>query len=108
MAMSLHAFGMGDGAARISGHVVDASGEAYGNCRLELLDTDNLETLVSRNVGSPFLETMLMAPGAHPYKLRVTCQGSAEVFTSGLVSLGDLKKTYHKPFELGRITLRRQ
>jgi hypothetical protein len=100
---------LGDGAARVKGSILDEHGKPHDECRLDLMTPDGADAIsYSKGVKSPFVETFVIAPGPHPYRLRITCAASDQDYTSGQVILGDLETTYRTPFDLGTVVLRRR
>lgn len=98
----------GDGATRIKGSVADERNVAHESCNLELLSADKKHVIDYRPIPSEFLVTFVISPRPEVYSLRVACKTSDEVFTSGLLLLGDLKTTYEVPADIGVIRLKRR
>jgi hypothetical protein len=99
---------MGESAARIKGAVVDERGAAYEGCRLELLDKTNERVLDYRTVEGNFGVTFVLPPKPDSYRLRLSCKTSTDVYVSEPMVLGELKKTYDVPVDLGSVVLRRR
>lgn len=102
------ALGVGDSAARITGVIVDETQGAYHDCRIDLFHVSKDAVLDSRRIDSHFLITFVLPERPASYKLRVSCSESGEAFESKPVLLGDLRKTYASPLDLGTVVLRRR
>jgi hypothetical protein len=98
---------IGESAARIKGEVVDERGAAHDGCRLELLDKVQERVLDYRKVEGNFGVTFVLPPTPDSYRLRLSCKTSTDVYLSEPMVLGDLKKTYDVPVDLGSIVLKR-
>jgi hypothetical protein len=107
VAAPLLAFAMSESAAVIKGSVKDERDVPYKECRLELLTT-NHERLTYSEISSEFTEAFVLEPKEKLYLLRITCDGSDETFTSEPKLLGDMRKTFLIPVELGAVRLERQ
>jgi hypothetical protein len=99
--------GFGDSAARVAGFVVDEASKSHHGCRLELLHEENDKVLDYRHVEPRFLITFVLPTKPESYRLRISCPESPEAFISKPLELGDLRKTYDKPVDLGVIVLKR-
>jgi hypothetical protein len=87
---------------------VDEGGVPHENCRLELLDKLQTRVLDYRPVQAGFAVTFVLPPVPDIYRLRLSCKTSTDVFTSEPMTLGELKKTYDVPVDLGSVVLRRR
>lgn len=98
----------GESAARIRGAIVDERGVAHDSCRLELLDKARERVLDYRTVEGEFAVTFVLPPRPASYRLRIACKTSAAIYLGEPLELGELKKTYDQPVDLGSVVLRRR
>ena len=103
--------GTADGYGMVKGRIADHGNQSHEGCVVELLIPPNWEVFDERKLsnyevggGQVFRAGFVIAPGRHPYKIRVGCATSEEVFTSPVIPLGAAVDPF-EPVDLGVIVL---
>ena len=76
-----------DGQAQITGQIVGEGGRARDGCEVALLHGAD-QVIGHRTVKSRFRASFTVAPWAEPYRVRISCPETANVFLSDTVTLG--------------------
>jgi hypothetical protein len=101
---------IGDGAARVKGRVVSATGEGINNCVLELysLKDNKLIRVIDNNYGfyldGQFDLSFTIAPSFKKYYFVIRCEGYAPFYKTKVYEMGG-DKYMRNPIDLGIIAL---
>jgi len=93
-----------ESAFRVRGDIQDQFGKPLEKCSLKVY-LESIDRLIEqKEVGSRFLETIVIQPKIRNYILSVTCDDSEDRFVSDVFQLGSIEH-YKQPVDLGIIKL---
>jgi hypothetical protein len=73
-------------------------------CMMQVYRADTNTLIDERKIGQQFQETVVTAPGKHPYYLKISCGSPSSTYKSPTYEFGTAEQFQH-PVDLGTISL---